>query len=65
MRIEDQIPLSKLNEVEVETKELSGGMLDQSTGIITWNVKIPAGKSIKKILKYQVRYPKSMKLILE
>jgi len=65
VRIEDQIPLSKLNEVEVETKELSGGMLDQSTGIITWNVKIPAGKSIKKILKYQVRYPKSMKLILE
>jgi uncharacterized protein (TIGR02231 family) len=65
LRIEDQIPLSKLNEVEVETKELSGGMLDQSTGIITWNVKIPAGKSIKKILKYQVRYPKSMKLFLE
>jgi uncharacterized protein (TIGR02231 family) len=65
LRIEDQIPLSKLNEVEVEPKELSGGMLDQNSGIITWIVKIPAGKSIKKTLKYQVRYPKSMKLILE
>ncbi|MBK9995050.1 MAG: DUF4139 domain-containing protein [Saprospiraceae bacterium] len=64
-RIEDQIPLSKLNEVEVEPKELSGGMLDRNSGIITWIVKIPAGKSIKKTLKYQVRYPKSMKLILE
>ncbi len=65
LRIEDQIPLSKLNEVEVEPKELSGGMVDQNSGIITWIVKIPAGKSIKKTLKYQVRYPKSMKLILE
>ncbi|MFZ1380040.1 MAG: DUF4139 domain-containing protein [Saprospiraceae bacterium] len=65
LRIEDQIPLSKLNEVEVEPKELSGGMVDQNSGIIIWIVKIPAGKSIKKTLKYQVRYPKSMKLILE
>ncbi|GAA0871802.1 DUF4139 domain-containing protein [Gangjinia marincola] len=61
----DQIPVSTRNEIEIEAEELSGGKLDESTGKVTWQLKLPAGEQTKLTLSYEVKYPKREKVILE
>jgi uncharacterized protein (TIGR02231 family) len=56
--IEDQIPISQNGEVEVEVEELSGGELDATTGRVKWKVTLAPGASIKKQLRFNVKYPK-------
>ena len=56
--IEDQIPLSQNGDIEVSVEELSGGTLDPETGKVTWEVELAAGQSIKKALRFAVKYPK-------
>lgn len=54
----DQIPVSQDAEIIVETTEISKGVLDPATGIITWNMTIQPGETQKVILTYTVKYPK-------
>lgn len=56
--VEDQIPLSQNGEIEVTIEELSGGTLDPETGKVTWEVELAAGQSMKKTLRFAVKYPK-------
>ncbi|MDG1158909.1 MAG: DUF4139 domain-containing protein, partial [Flavobacteriales bacterium] len=56
--IEDQIPLSQNGDIEVTVEELSGGTLDPETGKVTWEVELAAGQSMKKTLRFAVKYPK-------
>jgi uncharacterized protein (TIGR02231 family) len=57
--LQDQIPVSQDAEIIVETPEISKGILDPATGIITWNLNIKAGETQKIILTYTVKYPKT------
>lgn len=63
--LSDQIPVSTLEEIEVNPINLSNGKLDSETGIIKWEFQLtPSGK--KDIdLKYSVKYPKFRTLIIE
>ncbi|EAZ81860.2 DUF4139 domain-containing protein [Algoriphagus machipongonensis] len=63
--IEDQIPVSVNSEISVEAIDLSGGKLDELTGIVTWDLSIPAGSQQELILQYEVKYPKREKVILD
>lgn len=56
--IEDQIPLSQNGDIEVEVEELSGGSLDPETGKVTWEISLTAGESLKKSIRFSVKYPK-------
>jgi hypothetical protein len=58
--IEDQIPVSQNpNEIKVTLIEANGAKLDETSGLLTWNLKI-ASKETKKIsFTYEVRYPKN------
>lgn len=56
--VEDQIPLSQNGNIEVTLEELSGGTLDPETGKVTWEVELAAGQSMKKTLRFAVKYPK-------
>jgi uncharacterized protein (TIGR02231 family) len=58
--IEDQIPVSQNpNEIKVTLIEANGANLDETSGLLTWNLKI-ASKETKKIsFTYEVRYPKN------
>ena len=57
--LKDQIPVSEDAEITVEATEMSKGVLDPATGIITWNFNIQPGETQKVILTYTIRYPKS------
>ncbi len=58
--IEDQIPVTQNpNEIKVTLIEANGAKLDETSGLLTWNLKI-ASKETKKIsFTYEVRYPKN------
>ncbi|MDQ3142155.1 MAG: DUF4139 domain-containing protein [Bacteroidota bacterium] len=63
--IEDQIPLSTQEKIEVNLDESSGASLDPTTGILQWREKIKPGATVKKKFQYTVKYPKGTKLFLE
>jgi hypothetical protein len=59
VELQDQVPVSQEAEIIVETSELSKGVLDPATGIVTWNLNIPPGETQKVVLTYTIKYPKN------
>ncbi|MFK7756422.1 MAG: DUF4139 domain-containing protein [Flavobacteriales bacterium] len=62
INLEDQIPISQRNDITVTTEELSGGSLNEETGIVNWEMDLAPGVSKEVFLKFEVKYPKKMKL---
>lgn len=65
MVIADQVPVSKLEEIEVETKEISGAKLDEETRELKWNFVLEPSDKKEFDLVYSVKYPKSRTLVIE
>ena len=61
----DQIPVSAVNTIEVKALTLSEGVLEEETGIITWNLSFAAGEMKEIELKYVVKYPKGSRVYIE
>lgn len=56
--VSDQIPVSYTDNVDVETLELSGAVLDGTTGKLSWELDLPALSTQTFVLRYAVKYPK-------
>ena len=56
--LEDQLPLTKNNDINVKAGDISGGSLNAETGKITWNLEVAPSSSLEKRLNFSVRYPK-------
>jgi hypothetical protein len=65
LQLKDQIPVSVNSNITVTTGELSGGTLDPLTGIVTWEITLPPGGQQKLSLRYEVKYPKLERIILD
>lgn len=63
--VKDQIPISVNSSIEVTPGELGGGKLDSQTGIVTWEITLAPGAQQKLSLQYEVKYPKSERIILD
>lgn len=63
--IEDQIPVSTTDEIEVELDQAKGATLDPQTGKLRWELNMKFGDQREVGFRYQVKHPKSMNLILE
>jgi hypothetical protein len=63
--VQDQIPVSVNSDISVEATELSKGKLDLQTGIVSWELQIPPGEQEVLNLRYEVKYPKREKVILD
>lgn len=61
----DQLPVSLVSDITVTPEELSGGKLDESSGKVTWQLKIDPQQQKDLKLHYEVRYPKRERVILE
>ena len=61
----DQTPVSRNTGIEVTVDELSGGLRDKDTGIVTWPLQLQAGEQRELLLQYKVKYPKSRRLNIE
>jgi uncharacterized protein (TIGR02231 family) len=56
--IEDQFPISGDSKINVKQEEKSGGILDEKTGIVTWQYVIDPSGTKTMQLKYTAKYPK-------
>ena len=65
LQLKDQIPVSVNSNITVTTGELSGGTLDPLTGIVTWEITLAPGGQQKLSLRYEVKYPKLERIILD
>ncbi len=65
LQLKDQIPVSVNSTITVTTGELSGGVVDPVTGIVTWEITLAPGGQQKLSLRYEVKYPKSERVILD
>lgn len=61
--INDQMPLSSNNEIEVELLESANAEFDKVTGKLSWNFKLAPSEEKKIKFGYSVKYPKD-KVIL-
>ncbi len=65
LQVKDQIPVSINSAITVTTGELSGGVVDPVTGIVTWEITLAPGAQQKLTLRYEVKYPKSERISLD
>jgi uncharacterized protein (TIGR02231 family) len=63
--IEDQIPVSTTDEIEVELDSYKGATFDPQSGKIRWELNMKFGDQQELGFRYKVKHPKSMNLILE
>ncbi len=61
----DQIPVSTISEIEVESENLSGGALNAETGEVKWNMELKPSDRKEIVLKYKVKSPRSRNLTVE
>lgn len=65
LTLQDQIPVSRKNEITVTTEELSGGQLDRERGFVTWQLQLQPSEQRELTLQYRVKYPKNQRLVVE
>ena len=62
INVEDQLPISSDEAIEIEPKNLSGGSLEEESGFIYWNLELKSGESKELELVYKLKYPKNYDL---
>jgi len=65
MVVLDQAPVSKLEEIEVNIQDVSGGKLNKESGEVKWEFTLKPMEKKEFDLKYSVKYPKSRNLTIE
>ena len=61
--IEDQIPVSKNSEIEIEILELGGAELNKETGKLIWRVSLNAAEEKKTVFRFTIKHPKGKNII--
>lgn len=65
MIILDQVPVSTIEEIEVNVQNISGAKQNSETGEIKWEFELKPNDKKDFELKYSVKYPKYRNLIVE
>jgi Domain of unknown function (DUF4139)/N-terminal domain of unknown function (DUF4140) len=63
--VEDQFPISAMKEMEVDFQDAGGGIVNDTTKIISWQTIVPSKSEAKQQIKYTVKYPKEKFLVLD
>ncbi len=62
MVINDQLPVSTNEDIEVEPLELSGALYDKEKGYLEWKTRLAPGERITKKVRFSIKYPKEKKI---
>lgn len=63
--LEDQFPISKVDDIKVDQIEFSGAELNEDDGTLTWNLTLAPKEKKTLLVKYEVKYPKNRNLIVD
>lgn len=61
--VQDQIPVTEEKSIQVDVQNLSGGELEEKTGIIQWSFDLQPGESRLLELAYSVAWPKDKEVM--
>lgn len=61
----DQVPVSTLEEIEVNALDITGAIHNKESGEIKWDLVLAPSEKKELQLKYAVKYPKNRYLIIE
>lgn len=61
----DQVPVSSNKDIQVETLELSGGVMNANTGKVVWTIDLKPNETKQVILKYSVKSPKDKTVLVD
>jgi len=56
--IEDQIPVSSNNQIEITTQDLGGAKYNKDTGKLMWEFTLQPNETKKVVYKFEIKYPK-------
>ena len=56
--LEDQVPVSKNDDIKINLIESSSGNVDKESGKISWKMNVQPSAIEKRFLKFSVKYPK-------
>lgn len=62
LKLYDQIPLSKNEDLKVKVIDLAGADLDAESGFLSWDLELPAESSKEIEFKYELKYPSDMQI---
>jgi uncharacterized protein (TIGR02231 family) len=65
MMILDQVPVSTIEEIEIELQKSSGGIQNKETGELKWEFSLDSNEMKEFSFKYSVKYPKNRTLFIE
>lgn len=57
--VDDQVPISKIEDIEVKLLDKSGAKLDDETGKLTWEYTLKSKDVKSHVIRYEVKYPKN------
>ena len=63
--VEDQIPVSQNDKIDIELEESSDAEYDEETGKLTWKLELKPSEKKTLRLQYTVKYPKDQTVVLE
>jgi uncharacterized protein (TIGR02231 family) len=64
MTMQDQLPITRNSEIEVEVLDLSKGISDEITGIINWSIRMKPAETQTFNLIYKIKYDKTKSINL-
>lgn len=62
--VQDQIPVSRHEDIQVDLLEKSNAKFDKQTGILTWELTLEPNQKKKLKFAYRVKYPKNKRINL-
>lgn len=65
INVQDQVPVSTQEVIEVRARELSGGTLLAETGFVKWTLNLAPASTQNLLLQYSVQYPRGRRITLE
>lgn len=65
LKIEDQFPISKISDINVELKEFASAQVNQYDGSLIWTLSLEPHEQRNISFEYEVKAPKDRRLIVE
>jgi hypothetical protein len=63
--LKDQIPVSRMKDIEVQKVDLGDGLLNETTGEVSWPMRLAPGEKKEINLQYSVKFDRFKKLRIE
>jgi hypothetical protein len=65
LQLEDQLPLVRTEEIEIERLKLDGATVDEPTGRVVWDLNVAAGETEERKLRFVIQSPRELMVLAD